>query len=436
MAIPAVGLVFTPELSPLLREAGELISMVEIEPQALWRRGESAESIRLDLDAFESVLDLGKRRTLHSAGIPVGGSVTSSPALLRALRESVRLLQPEWMSGHLSFNRVPCDTGSSFAGHLLPPPQTRAGVAIAARNLLALHVEVGIPVAFETGANYLQPGSGEMPDGDFFAAVARASGCGIILDLHSLWVNQQNGRQSVGDVIARLPPDQVWEIHVAGGSTLEGHYLDSHDGLVPPEVMSELATCITSFPNLRAVVFEILPRHVERAGIGAIRSQLESIAGICNACQCASGRPVVLPPERPQCGATEVAEVASWESKLAADIHERMARVAIYHRLISEARAGAIALCLRHSLSMLFLSVGARATERLVLEYIHSSEPRRYPEDEALRFAEYLRARLSHVPDLDDALRFECSVLETARWVSNLESAVDSLEQKQIAAQA
>lgn len=413
MAAPAVGLIFTPELMPLLREVGELISVVEVEPQALWRRGESPESVKLDLESFDSVLKLGKRRTVHSAAAPVGGSVGTSPAQVRALRESVRLLRPEWMSVHLCFNRFPAVTGSIFTGFQLPPPQTPAGVAVATHNLLALQREMGIPVAFETGVNYLKPVSDELPDGDFFAAVARASGCGVVLDLHSLWENQSNGRQSMGDVVASLPADRVWEIQVAGGS-----------GLVPPEVMSALENCIGKFPNLQTVVFGISPGHLERVGIPAIRDQLESLARICRAYPSTGGRPLALLRESVLPSSGDLTEVAAWEKRLAAAMREGYpaptpnedAGIAIYRRLVNETRAGAIALCLQHSLSMLFLTVGPRGTERMVLEYIHGSEPRQFNEDEALQFVEYLTERLAHLPDIADVLNFERNVLETARW--------------------
>jgi uncharacterized protein (UPF0276 family) len=424
MAAPAVGLIFTPELMPLLREVGELISVVEVEPQSFWRRGESPESVKLDLESFDSFLKLGKRRTVHSSAAPVGGSVGTSPAQMRALRESVRLMRPEWMSEHLSFSRFPSVTGSTFSGFLLPPPQTPAGVAVASHNLLALQREMSIPLAFETGVNYLKPVSGEMRDGDFFAEIARASGCGIVLDLHSLWVNQSNGRQNMNEVIASLPADRVWEIHVAGGSMLNGYLVDAHDNLAPPEVMSALENNIGKFPNLQAVVFEIVPGCVERIGIAAIREQLEALGRICRTCHTAGSRPAVLSRELVRPKSSELAEIAEWETRLAVALHEGYPAptpgedpgIAIYRRLINETRAAAIALCLKHSLSMLFLTVGPRGTERMVLEYIHGSEARPFSEDEALAFVDYLTERLSHLPDIADVLSFERNVLETARW--------------------
>jgi uncharacterized protein (UPF0276 family) len=52
-----------------------------------------------------------------------------------------------------------------------------------------------------------------MPDGEFFAAIAEAADCGVLLDLTNLWVNDRNGRANIGDVLAKLPLQRVLEVH-------------------------------------------------------------------------------------------------------------------------------------------------------------------------------------------------------------------------------
>jgi uncharacterized protein len=54
--------------------------------------------------------------------------------------------------------------------------------------------------------------------------------------LHNLWCNQLNGRQQVLDVLAELPLDRVWEVHLAGGKEMDGLWLDAHSStpLNPP----------------------------------------------------------------------------------------------------------------------------------------------------------------------------------------------------------
>jgi uncharacterized protein len=423
MATPGVGLVFTTELIPLLREAGGLISVVEIEPQTLWRRCSSTERIRLDRPAVESVLELPQRKIVHSIGLPVGGSIACDPLEIRLLAQSIDLLRPEWASEHLSFNRVPTAFGSTFAGFLLPPQQSPSGVAVAASNMRQLQQMVEAPLAFETGVNYLLPTGGEMSDGDFFSSVAQAADCGIVLDLHNLWVNECNGRQGVKEVIARLPRERVWEIHVAGGSTLDGYRLDSHDGLVPAEVMNELEASIHSFPNLRAVMFEILPQHVLRIGLDAIEQQLEVLFSLCAKCSIAGDPPVMSKSNPPQIEIADFAAVAHWELKLGTEFLGKTvgeqkpsdADVGVYRKLMFDARSGAIAQCLRYTLSVLFLSAGAKVTEQLMSDYIHGTEAQPFVEDEALQFTDFIRTRHQKIPYLQEVLNFESGVLESAR---------------------
>jgi uncharacterized protein len=57
-----------------------------------------------------------------------------------------------------------------------------------------LRNELGVPLAVETGVNYLRPRRDELPDGEFMAALAEDADCGILLDLHNVYCNERNGR--------------------------------------------------------------------------------------------------------------------------------------------------------------------------------------------------------------------------------------------------
>ena len=164
---------------------------------------------------------------MHSVGCPVAGLDNGLNEQRMALAESIRLLDPPWVSEHLSFDRY-CDDGRQVhAGFLLPSIQSEESVALAARNLRRLQHLADRPILFETGVNYLRPWPGEMADGEFFAAVAQRADCGILLDLHNLFANERNGRQSMCDVLDTLPLDRVIEVHLAGGEWLDGYWLAS-----------------------------------------------------------------------------------------------------------------------------------------------------------------------------------------------------------------
>jgi len=62
-----------------------------------------------------------------------------------------------------------------------------------------------VPIAIETAVNYLRPRADELGDGEFVAAVAERADCGILLDLHNIYCNALNGRQSVDPVRVGAP---------------------------------------------------------------------------------------------------------------------------------------------------------------------------------------------------------------------------------------
>src|SRR6202035_641480 len=142
---------------------------------------------------LDHIARLPGQKLVHSIGAPVGGTVRPKPAQLRLLRATIGKLNPPWISEHLSFNR----TQEFSTGFFLPPRQTLQGVETATTSIRDLQTALPIPIAVETGVNYLRPRSNEMSDGAFTAAVSERADCGILLDLHNLFTNSVNGRQSV-----------------------------------------------------------------------------------------------------------------------------------------------------------------------------------------------------------------------------------------------
>ena len=131
-----------------------------------------------------------------------------------------------------------------------------------------------MPFLVETPANYLRPVPGELDDGRFVAEVATRADCGILLDLHNVWTNERNGRQSVRDFVNCLPRERVLEVHLAGGSIEAGYYLDAHDGPVADDLLAIAADVLPTLPNVRAVIFEATPDAVARLGADGVRQVL------------------------------------------------------------------------------------------------------------------------------------------------------------------
>ena len=175
----------------------------------------------------------GRPLISHGVGFPVGGTTAPDPDGVAASAASARALGAVHWSEHLAFNVA----GDAYAGFLLPPVQTPTAVEAAIAHITAYRRHDDRPFLVETPTNYLQPVDGDLGDGEYVAAIADGADCGILLDLHNVWTNERNGRQSVDDFIAALPLERVWEMHLAGGFETNGYYLDAHVGPIDPRLL-------------------------------------------------------------------------------------------------------------------------------------------------------------------------------------------------------
>jgi len=225
-----VGITYSSAVEPLLDRDSDLVDLIEIEPQTTWLETRSgAEPYRVIDQVVEHIAKLPFRKIVHSIGAPVGGTVPADRAQLKLLRQTIHQLDTPWLSEHLSFNATP----DFRTGFFLPPRQTREGVETSVAAIRHLGQMLQVPIAVETGVNYLRPRQDEISDGAFVSAVVENADCGLLLDLHNIYANAINGRQSVDDFVAEIPLERVWEVHLAGGFEMDGYWLDAHSGALP-----------------------------------------------------------------------------------------------------------------------------------------------------------------------------------------------------------
>jgi uncharacterized protein len=414
-----VGVTYMSALAPLLRSGAGLIDVVEVEPQTLWLEGHGAEPRYRMLDGvFETIAALPYRKLVHSVGAPVGGTVRPHPQAVTLLAENVSMLGSPWLSEHLSFNATP----AFHTGFFLPPRQTRAGVANAIAAVRAIRSGCGVPIAVETGVNYLKPRDDEIPDGRFVAEVAQGADCGILLDLHNLYCNQRNGRQSIETFLGEIPLERVWEVHLAGGLELDGYWLDAHSGAIPAALVDACRAIFPRLPNLKAVIFEIFPSFVEEVGLDTVARQIEVLRELWQL-RGASG---VAPPQAPVSVATpDGPDAGTWEMALGSAVIGRSAECAfaaelkadagvrLVRGLIREFRGSTIVSVLRLTSRLLMLAVGTEVFTAILRDFWSKHPPRQFAASEAEAFANYLTALDLQVPHLAKVLEFERAAVDS-----------------------
>jgi uncharacterized protein (UPF0276 family) len=423
-----VGITYSGAIEELLAARPELFDVLEIEPQAFWRRTvEGPPHFHVDGDVLDHLEGLPGRKLIHSVGTPVGGTVAPDPEQLALLARMVERFGSPWASDHLSYNQTP-----EFAtGFFLPPRQTREGVAVVTRSIRAIQDALGVPVAVETGVNYLRPRGEELSDGAFVAAVAEAADCGLLLDMHNVFTNALNGRQPVDEFLAAIPLERVWEVHLAGGMELDGFWLDAHSGAIPDPLFAICETVVPRLPNLAAIMFEIFPSFVPVVGLDLVERQMERLHELWALREARPAPPVPVPMPRPIVLSAEGPDGAdtlppeAWERALgqlvigraptddvAAEL-EQDPGVRIIQGLIHEFRGSMIVGVLRLTSRLLMLALGPPAFRIILDDYWKATPPQMYASLEADAFAAHLRRLDLGVPHLAAILEFEQAVTAT-----------------------
>ncbi len=429
-------MVWWPALAPLVAPGAGLVSVLEIEPQAFWEQVDHGgrPHYRVNEALFDQVADLPQPKLLHGVGHPFCNVVDDPIDPWSAWQQAVLRLDPVWVSEHLSFNRT---TGPQSriesAGFLLPPPQTAAAVGQAARNIRQFRRRLQRPVAFETGVNYLRPREGEMRDGEFFAAVSQAADADVLLDLHNLWCNERNGRDTVDAVLDALPLHRVRELHLAGGMQEQGFWLDAHSATVPPALMELTERLIPRLPLLGALIFELLPEHLPTVGLDAAGRQLEQLQALWRRrpprrWSVPASKQQLTDARDPGDDASDDAgrllapqlrclvEDLSMSSPSSPDADPGLR---VLQDLIADFRRGALARTVRHTLSLLLLGLGRHDTAALLDEYARTYPPEPFAAVEAEQFCQWLELLLPRLQDrmplLPEVLAFEQALIRATR---------------------
>ncbi|MCG7874109.1 MAG: DUF692 domain-containing protein [Candidatus Thiodiazotropha lotti] len=423
-----VGLVYIPGLEPLFESPDVAVQVLELEPQVLWRyfpnRDQPYEN---QLEFLKRLQALPQAKTVHGVGFPVGGSRIPDPRHIPPLREAIQTLNAAWASEHLVFNESVDAQGNPVqTGFFLPPLAMPSGVDAACRTIQAVSAKIPVPFAVETPTNYLKPIPGEMSDGAFTAAVVETADCGILLDLHNIWSNERNGRQSVEAFLSEIPLDRVWEIHLAGGLKYGDYWLDAHSGDIPRPVIEWAQRLIPYLPNLGAVIYEILPAYLPRFGLDGVRRAVDEMHDLWS-CRCSaqeSDNPFKNTEPKTVSGDNRLTPEV-WERKLSAqilfpsDYEDELSRqlandpaVALIRELNRKFRLSAIISNLRMSIRLLMLSLDDDSFDRLVADYCVSQTPDRFAVNESHRFAEYIRKLDLEIPYLYEVLNYEITAMD------------------------
>ena len=171
---------------------------------------------------------------MHGVSLSIGSVDPLDIGYLKNVRALAERVEPAWISDHL------CWTGVD--GHnmhdLLPLPYTEEALRHVVRRVEQVQHFLGRRILLENVSSYLTYQGDEMSEWEFLAAVAEAADCRILLDVNNVYVSARNHGFDPTESLSYLPPERIFQIHLAGHSDLGDYLIDTHDHAVVDTVWS------------------------------------------------------------------------------------------------------------------------------------------------------------------------------------------------------
>ncbi|NIE77477.1 DUF692 domain-containing protein [Pantoea sp. Ap-967] len=172
--------------------------------------------------------------SLHGVALSLAADAEPDRLHLQRLRALVDQAGPVLVSEHLAWSTW----RGAYHPDLLPFPRTGEALRRISRNIQISQEALGRPIAIENPSHYLQLQGHDWDEIDFLEALARRTGCGLLLDINNVHVSAHNLGFDAIDYLERFPAWAISEVHLAGYSHDDQACLliDSHDAPVAEPV--------------------------------------------------------------------------------------------------------------------------------------------------------------------------------------------------------
>jgi len=192
--------------------------------------------------------------SLHGVGLSIG---TTDPLDLEHLAKLKRLIercQPALISEHLCWGAI----GGRFTNDLLPLPHTEEALRHMIGRVRDVQDFLGVQILIENVSSYVEYSASTMTEWDFLAALAKASGCRVLLDINNIYVSAMNHAFDARAFIDAMPRHAVREMHLAGHS-VDRHRdreirIDTHSTQVCDDVWSLYRYAVRRLPGIPTLI--------------------------------------------------------------------------------------------------------------------------------------------------------------------------------------
>ena len=170
--------------------------------------------------------------SLHGVGLGLGSARGFSAHHLDSVRGLVQRVEPVLVSEHLCWGAV----GDRQLNDLLPLTLDHAALDLLSARVNRVQDTLKRQLLLENVSTYVRFHRDAMSEAEFMAALAARTGCGLLLDINNLYVNQCNHGEDALAAIAAIAPGTVGEMHLAGHLVTPRAVIDHHGAAVADPV--------------------------------------------------------------------------------------------------------------------------------------------------------------------------------------------------------
>lgn len=152
--------------------------------------------------------------SIHGVGLSLASVEPPCPDHLARLAQLVERVQPSAISDHLAWQRWAGMHHADF----LPFPRTKAALQCTIDNVDRVQTCLRRKIMVENPSLYVDLPGHEMSEAEFLVELARATGCGLLLDVNNVYVSAANLGFSAAAALDAIPAKLIGEIHLAGHS--------------------------------------------------------------------------------------------------------------------------------------------------------------------------------------------------------------------------
>ncbi|MCH9753351.1 MAG: DUF692 domain-containing protein [Alphaproteobacteria bacterium] len=173
--------------------------------------------------------------SFHGVSLSLGSADGLNRGYLSQLKTLIDRFNPGLVSEHLSWTSY----NGVYTHDLLPLPYNEESLNLLANNIDQTQNFLKRKISIENPSTYLAFRSSTMREDEFINALAKKSGCGVLLDVNNVYVSSTNN--NFNPLEYKIKKEYITEIHLAGHTvinTSEGDKMivDTHDDFVCSDV--------------------------------------------------------------------------------------------------------------------------------------------------------------------------------------------------------